>query len=111
MEEKIWPNSGRIFKNEKREKETHANGRGEGEVTCPHCQNRVLFFIDSWIKQGAKGVWSSLAFKVKDKQPGASAPQGAMRGPVGSQAEMAVPPGPRSPPKPATGFDDDSIPF
>ena len=109
MSEKIWPNSGRIFKNENREKETHANGRGDGEVTCPHCQNRVLFFIDSWIKQGAKGPWSSLSFKPKDKQP-VAAPQ-PMRGPVGAQSEMAVPPGPRSPPASGKGFSDDEIPF
>jgi hypothetical protein len=73
VNDKIWPNSGSVFKNDKKESEKHADFRGNGEVTCPHCSRRVLFFIDMWKRLSAKtgDTWVSMSMKIKDKQPDA----------------------------------------
>lgn len=67
MEEKKYPNSGRMFKNARKEKDTHPDGDGEGEHTCSKCQHTDRFFINGWRKTGSKGPWWSLSFK--DKRP------------------------------------------
>lgn len=53
-------NSGALFKNEKKEKETHPDYRG----TC--MVNGVECYMDAWIKTGAKGKWMSFSFKPKN---------------------------------------------
>ena len=50
-------NSGTLFKNEKREKETHANARGKAMI------GGVMYYVDAWTKEGAKGKFQSLSFK------------------------------------------------
>lgn len=52
--------SGSLFKNDKREKDTHPNMQG----TC--LINGSEYYISAWTKEGAKGKWISLAFKRKD---------------------------------------------
>lgn len=56
-------NSGALFKNEDRQKDTHAHARGSAVIDGVH------YFVDAWTKDGAKGKWQSLSFKKKDKQP------------------------------------------
>ncbi len=72
-EQKIWPNSGRAFKNDNKQTDKHPDFKGDGEVTCPHCARRVLFFADMWKRLSAKNgsTWLSFTFKPKDKQPAA----------------------------------------
>ena len=60
-------NSGSLFKNEDRQKDTHANARGSAVIDGVH------YFVDAWTKDGEKGKWQSLSFKKKDKQPGVAA--------------------------------------
>lgn len=60
-------NNGSLFKNQK-EKENHPDYSGEANV------NGVLYFMDAWIKEGAKGKWMSFAFKKKKDQEGADQP-------------------------------------
>jgi hypothetical protein len=54
-------NSGTLFKNERREKETHPHARGEALI------GGVLYEVSAWTKEGAKGRFQSLAFKVKEQ--------------------------------------------
>jgi hypothetical protein len=62
MPYELRDNSGSIFKNDKREKETHPNATG----TC--MIDGVEYWISSWTKDGAKGKWQSLAFKRKEEK-------------------------------------------
>ena len=60
-------NSGALFKNTRREKETHPNLNG-------HCLiDGVAYFVDAWTKEGEKGKWISLSFKRKG-QPAPETP-------------------------------------
>ena len=52
--------SGALFKNNKREKETQPNARGECRI------NGVLFEISAWTKETKGGEkWQSLSFKER----------------------------------------------
>lgn len=53
-------NSGTLFRNEKKEKDTHPNMNG----TC--MIDGVEYWISAWTKEGAKGRFQSLAFKRKE---------------------------------------------
>lgn len=56
------PNSGVLFKNDKKETEKHPDYKGWGEV------NGVSVWIAAWIKTGAKGKFMSLSIKPKDEK-------------------------------------------
>ena len=104
-------NRGVLFMNNRKEKDTHPDRTGTLNV------DGVEYFIDGWLKDGAKGKFLSLSVKRKDKQqaaPMAASGQHVARAPVprrsnapGSQAHMG------SAGKPSTGFDDmdDDMPF
>ena len=67
-------NSGALFKNERREKESHPHARGNAEVICPHCNGVAKFWISAWTniaKQGKRmgQKFQSLAFTAMDDQP------------------------------------------
>ena len=68
-------NSGSLFKNEDRQKETHANARGSAVIDGVH------YFIDAWTKDSNGKKWQSLSFKRKDKQPDAPLPRAATASP------------------------------
>ncbi len=53
--------SGSLFKNERKEKDTHADYQG----TC--LIDGTEYWINAWIKKG-KVTFMSLAFKAKDRQ-------------------------------------------
>ena len=61
-----YPNSGALFKNDRKEKETHADYNGDANITCPHCQEEFAVWLNSWIKEGKKGKFMSVSFKPKD---------------------------------------------
>lgn len=52
--------SGSLFKNDRKEKDTHADYRGDAII------NGVDVWISAWIKEGKNGKFMSLAFKPKD---------------------------------------------
>lgn len=82
-------NRGVLFKNDRKQAETHADYQGTINV------NGQEFYLNAWIKEGAKGKFFSLSVKPK---PAAQAP--APQQPA------------KSKPKPSAAFDDlNDIPF
>jgi len=49
--------SGHLFKNERREKDTHPNATGTAMI------DGVLYRVSAWTKEGKKGRFQSLSFK------------------------------------------------
>jgi hypothetical protein len=54
-------NSGSLFKNDRKEKETHPDRTGTALI------DGVAYYVSGWIKQGSRGQFLSLAFKRKDQ--------------------------------------------
>lgn len=52
--------SGSLFKNDRKEKETHADYRGEIRIDGRD------YWLSAWIKEGKNGKFFSLAAKAKD---------------------------------------------
>ncbi len=90
-------NSGSVFVNDRKEKETHPDRTGTAMI------GGVMYYVSGWIKEGAKGKFMSLAFKRKEEQP-----QAAKRDPVSSGRVTAAGGG-----RPTAVYppDDDTIPF
>ena len=95
-------NRGALFKNEDKQKETHADYQGNLNV------DGVEYFLDAWVKEAASGrKFMSVSVKRKDKQaPALAAPAPAAR-PKDERYRAG------QPARQATGFDDmdDDIPF
>ena len=86
MAYEMKPDTGSLFKNERREKDTHAHAKGSALI------DGVEYWVDAWTNTTNAGdKYQSLKFKRKDAQGG---------GTVGSSRQQPA------------GFDDDSdIPF
>jgi hypothetical protein len=63
-------NRGSLNKNERKEKPTHADYRGQINV------GGTDYWLDAWIKDGPKGKWMSLSVKPKEggRQPSQKPP-------------------------------------
>lgn len=62
-------NTGSLFKNERREKDTHANARGSALI------DGVEYWVDAWTNEAGDGKkYQSLKFKRKD-QAGSGSPR------------------------------------
>lgn len=78
-------NTGSLFKNDKREKESHANARGSAKI------DGVDYWVDAWTKKDKNGnPWQSLSFKRKDAKA-ASAPAKPAGTPKRALAEDDIP--------------------
>ena len=64
-----------LFKNQRKEAETHADYRGDGLLP-----DGTPVWVNAWIKEGAKGKFMSCTLKVKDgskaKEHKAESPKG-----------------------------------
>src|SRR5690242_17501474 len=60
-------NSGSLFRNEKREKDTHPNATGTALI------DGVEYYVSAWTKEGRKGKFQSLSFKRKEQRQEAPA--------------------------------------
>jgi hypothetical protein len=58
-------NSGTLFKNDKREKDTHPHATGSALI------GGVEYWVSAWTKEGKNGKFQSLAFKPKTENTGA----------------------------------------
>lgn len=90
-------NSGALFKNDKREKETHPHYKGNLEVKCPCCEENSQFWVSSWLKEAGPNAkkpgetFMSLALTPKEEKK------------VGNKKISSG--------RPAEDFEDDDIPF
>ena len=55
-------NSGTLFKNDRREKDTHPHSTGTALI------DGVEYWVSAWTKDGQKGRFQSLAFKRKEQR-------------------------------------------
>jgi hypothetical protein len=55
-------NTGSLFKNDKREKDTHANARGSAMI------DGIAYWVDAWTNEKNGAKYQSLKFKKKDNQ-------------------------------------------
>jgi hypothetical protein len=57
-------NEGSLWKNDRREKDTHANARGQCKI------NGVIYYVNAWTNTTKDGTkYQSLKFKPRDDQP------------------------------------------
>lgn len=98
-------NSGSIFKNDRKEKETHPDGKGSALI------DGVEYWISSWTKKDRNGnPYRSLSFQRKEQPQTAPAPRQAAPRPAPTRQ---APQAPQQAQRPASGFDDmdSEIPF
>lgn len=62
-------NSGTLFRNEKKEKDTHPNMTGKAMI------GGVMYYVSAWTKEGGKGKFQSLSFKPAGNTEAAPAPR------------------------------------
>lgn len=56
------PNSGSLFKNDRKEKETHPDYKGQAIV------GGAEMWVSAWIKEGKSGKFMSLSFTPKEDE-------------------------------------------
>lgn len=60
-------NSGALFKNAKRDKDTHPNLKGDFNFVCPKCEHSTEFWMSGWTKNTKTGdKYISMAGKAKE---------------------------------------------
>lgn len=57
-----YPNSGALFKNDRKEQPNHPDYKGSAEI------DGVDYWLSAWIKEGKSGKFMSLSFKPKEEQ-------------------------------------------
>lgn len=62
---------GSLFKNERKEKDTHPTHKGEIKI------DGKVYWLSAWVKEGKKGRFFSLSAKPKEDRPRGNGHQGA----------------------------------
>lgn len=62
-------NSGTLFKNDRKDKDSHPDRKGTAMI------DGVEYWVSGWIKNGAKGQFLSLSFKKRETRAAGTAPQ------------------------------------
>lgn len=84
MAYQLKDNSGSLFKNDKREKDTHPNATGKALI------GGVEYWVSAWTKDGQNGKWQSLAFKPVEQR---TAPKPAAKSdPFADMEDSDLPP-------------------
>lgn len=60
-----FPNSGILFKNDKKREARDRDYQGSADITCT-CGKRSQFWLSAWLKEGKQSKFLGLAFKPKD---------------------------------------------
>ena len=87
-------NSGSLFKNDKREKDSHPHAKGTALI------DGVEYWVSAWTKEGAKGRFQSLSFQRKEQQEPARQPARRDRDDPRTSYDQ-----------PAHDLDSDEVPF
>lgn len=69
------PDKGSIFRNDRKEKESQPDHKGDARLKCPHCNKIFDTWISAWVNdlKTKTGKYFSLAFTPKEEQPDAAA--------------------------------------
>ncbi len=71
---KDYPNSGILFKNDRRRNDRDPEYAGSGDITCPRCNARFQFWLNAWVKAARTGAkFFSVSFKPKNSRSQAAA--------------------------------------
>lgn len=71
-----YTNSGALFQNDNKFKESQPDSRGEAEVCCPHCGAVTPYWLSAWWKVSRTGKqFLSMAFSHKEPAPQHVQPQ------------------------------------
>ncbi len=66
------PNTGSLFKNERKTQDTHADYNGSQLICCPKCEKVSAYYQDAWINTDKNGKkYMSQKLKPKEGQPSA----------------------------------------
>lgn len=63
---KSYPNSGVLFRNDRKTEANHPDYNGSGRITINGQEHE--FWISAWLKESQKGKFFSFAFKPKEQQ-------------------------------------------
>lgn len=67
------PGDGTLWINDKKQKDTHPDRKGDGLVHCPHCSHNFEVWLSGWIKTKKDGE-KFLSMQIKSKEDPGAAP-------------------------------------
>lgn len=70
---KKYDNSGALFVNDKKVADNHPSHTGSALI------DGVEYWLNAWVKEGAKGKFMSVSFRRKDEQQGGGKPATTQR--------------------------------
>ena len=67
--DKDWPNSGIMFRDDRKRNDRDRDYKGSADIACPDCGSRFQMLLSGRIKNGRLRKFLSLAFKPKKPLP------------------------------------------